>query len=125
MGGMDCDEELPISVRVCPAGRERDPSTCRASCLTPRGDGSAAAGSAAASSSGSDSGGCNVNRSPLLFPGLPSEVSSSPAVVVSKKLWILLVPAKALSSRRFFSRLIAAPKAYVTGGDVYPTDSSQ
>ena len=32
---MDCDEELPISVRVCPAGRERNPSGCRASCLTP------------------------------------------------------------------------------------------
>ena len=28
-----------------------------------------------------------------LFPGLPPDVSSSPAVVVTKNLWMLLVPA--------------------------------
>ena len=52
MGDMDRDEGLPISVRLamCLAERERDPSGCRASGLTPerqRGAGSVAAGSAA------------------------------------------------------------------------------
>ena len=44
----------------------------------------------------------------LLFYRLLSEVSSSPAVVVTKKLRILLVPATALSSRRFFSRFFCS-----------------
>ena len=37
LGGVDCDEELLISVRlaICPAEGERDPSGCRASGLTP------------------------------------------------------------------------------------------
>ena len=36
LGGMDRDEELPISVRLamCSAERERDPSGCGASCQT-------------------------------------------------------------------------------------------
>ena len=55
----------------------------------------------------------NVNRiavketSRLLFSGLPLEVSSSPAVVVTKKLRILLVPATALSNRRFFAHFFS------------------
>ena len=31
--------------------------------------------------------GATSTASPLQFPGLPSEISSSPAVVVTKKLW--------------------------------------
>ncbi len=57
----------------------------------------------------------NIQFNLFIQPGLPSEVSSSSAVVVSKKLWLLLVPATALSSRRFFSRLFASPKAYRRG----------
>ena len=55
-----------------------------------------------------------VQRQPhrvWLFSGMPSDVSSSPAVVVTKKLRILLVPATELSRRRFFSRFFAAPEA--------------
>ena len=69
------------------------------------------AGSAAASSSGAGTDGGTSTASRLLFSGLPSEVSSSSDVVVTKKLRILLVPATALSSRRFFSRFFAAPEA--------------
>ena len=61
------------------------------------------AGSAAASSSGAGTDGATSTASRLLFSRLPSEVSSSPAVVVKQNLRILLVPATALSSRRFFS----------------------
>ena len=69
------------------------------------------AGSAAALSSGAGTDGATSTASRLLFSGLPSEVSSSSDVVVTKKLRILLVPATALSSRRFFSRFFAAPEA--------------
>ena len=98
---MDRDEELPISVRLamCPAERERDASGCRSSGigLTPEliGPGGvlvvvpplmfpppirlrALVG---------PTGGATSNTSPLPFPGFPSQVSSSPAVVVTKKLW--------------------------------------
>ena len=58
-----------------------------------------------------------VQRQPhlLLFPGLLSDVSSSPAVVVTKKLWIILVPSTALSSLRFFHIFFATPQAYRRG----------
>ena len=46
--------------------------------------GSAVAGSAAASSSGASTDGAMSTASRLLFSGLPSKVSSSPAVVVTK-----------------------------------------
>ena len=69
-------------------------------------------GSAAASSSRAGADGATLTASRLLFSGLPSEVSSSPAVVVIKNLRILLVLATALSSRRFFSSFFAAPEAY-------------
>ena len=51
LGGVDRDEEFPISVRVamCPAERDRDPSGCRASVHVA---GSTDAGSAAAASTG-------------------------------------------------------------------------
>ena len=55
--------------------------------------------------------GATSTASRLQFSGLPSEVSSSPAVVVTQNIRILLVPATALSSRRFFSRCFAAPEA--------------
>ena len=71
--------------------------------------------SAVASSSGAGTDGATSTASRLLFSGLPSEVSSSPAVVVTQMFRILLVPATALSSRRFFSRLFAAPAAYKRG----------
>ena len=61
------------------------------------------AGSAAASSSGAGTDGATSTASRLLFSGLPSEVSSSPAVVVTQKLRIILVPATALSNRCFFA----------------------
>ena len=77
--------------------------------------GSPDVGSAAASYSGAGTDGATSTASRLLFSGLPSEVSSSPAVVVTKKLRILLVPATALSSRRFFSRFFAAPEIYKRG----------
>ena len=88
--------------------------------LFPRVVGSAAAslsgaGSAVASSSGAGVDGATSTASRLLFSGLHSEVSSSPAMVVNKKLRILLVSATALSSRRFFSRFFAAPEAYKRG----------
>ena len=73
--------------------------------------GSAVVGSAADSSPGAGTDGATSSASRLLFSGLPSEVSSSPAVVVTKKFRILLVPATALSNRRFFSRFFAAPEA--------------
>ena len=69
-------------------------------------------GSAAGSSSCVGTDGATSTASRLVFSGLPSEVSSSPAVVVLKNLRILLVLATALSSRRFFSRCCAAPEAY-------------
>ena len=72
----------------------------------PRGAGSAAADSAATSTSGSGTGGATSTESPLLFPGLPSEISPSPAVVVTNKLWIFLVAATALRSRRFAARTL-------------------
>ena len=81
------------------------------------------AGSAAASSSGAGTDGATSTASRLLFSGFPSEVSSSSAVVVTKKLRILLVPATALSSRRFFSRFLQHRRH--TSADVYPTDTSQ
>ena len=81
---MDHDEELPISVRMvmCPAERERDPSSCRASGIPPelpvlvlvppvlfppliRLQALVT--------------GVQRQPHPLLFPGLPSDVSSSPA----------------------------------------------
>ena len=73
------------------------------------------------SSAGTD--GATLTASRLLFSGLPSEVSSSHAVVVTKKLRIWLVPATALSSRRFFSRFLQRRR--LTCVDVYPTDTSQ
>ena len=84
--------------------------------------GSAVVDSAAASSSGAGTDG-HVNRIAFAISGLPSEVSSSPAVVVTKKLRILLVPATALSSRRLILlSFFAAPEAYNLSADVYPTD---
>ena len=85
--------------------------------------GSAVAGSAAASSSGAGTDGATSTASRLLFSGLPSKVSSSPAVVVTKNLRILLVSATALSSRRFFTRFLQHRRH--TSADVYPTDTSQ
>ena len=73
------------------------------------------AGSAAASSSGAGTDGATSTASRLLFSGLPSEVSSSSDVVVTKKLRILLVPATALSSRRFFSRFLQHRRHYKRG----------
>ena len=73
--------------------------------------GSAVVGFAAASSSGAGTEKAMVQRQPHLvcfFSGLPTEVSSWPAVVVTKKLRILLVPA--MSSRRFFSRFFCSPE---------------
>ena len=64
----------------------------------PRGAGSAVAGSAdvrvqALVRGGGDLyRGCNVTPSTLLFPGSPSEVSSSTAVMVTNNIWIVLVP---------------------------------
>ena len=90
MGDIDRDEEFPIPVRLamCPAERERDPSGRRASCrpitpelpvlvvlVLPLPRLQALVPGASATST----------ASPFLFPGLPSEVSSSPAVVVTKK----------------------------------------
>ena len=82
------------------------------------------AGSAAALSSGAGTDGATSTASRLLFSGLPSEVSSSSDVVVTKKLRILLVPATALSSRRFFSRFFCSTGG-ITSADVCPTDTSQ
>ena len=88
---------------MCPVERERGPPGCRASGLTPELPvhvvlvplllvppavvGSAVVGSAAASfsSAGTPRDGTTSTASRLLFSGLPSEVSSSPAVVVTKK----------------------------------------
>ena len=66
--------------------------------------------------------GATSNASRLLFSGLSSEVSSSPAVVVTKKLVILPGPATALSSRRFFSRFFLQHRRH-TSAYVYPTDT--
>ena len=83
LGGIDRDEELPISVRLamCSAERERDPSGCRASCLglTPELPVQVVLVLQRLRLRGATS-----TASSLLFPGLPSEVPSSPAVVVTK-----------------------------------------
>ena len=72
LGGMDRDEDLPISVRLamCAAETERDP-------FGPRGDGSAAGSSTSASSSDAGTGGATSTSSPLLFPGLSGKINSS------------------------------------------------
>ena len=82
--------------------RERDPSGCRASGVTPEIPAQV------------------VLVPPLLVP------TTSPSALVTKKLWILLVTATALSSRRFFSRFLFVlhPRRH-TGVDIYPTDTSQ
>ena len=118
---------------MCPIERERDPPGCRASGLTHELPvhvvlvssvaGSVVVGSAAASFSGAGTDGATSIAPRLLFSGLPSEVSSSSAVVVTKKLRLLLVPATALSHRLFFAHFLAAPEAYKRGriSDVYIT----
>ena len=68
------------------AERERDPSGCRASGLT-----------------------SELQVHVVLVP------TPSPAMVVRKKLRILLVPATALSTGRFFSYFFAEPEAYRRG----------
>ena len=80
----DLDDEFRISVRLtmCIAERERAASGCRASGLSP---------------------GLPVHVvlvRPLLVP------PPSPVVVVTKKLWILPVPATSLCHRRFFARFV-------------------
>ena len=123
LGGIDRDEELPISVRLamCPAERDRDPLGCRASGLTPELPVHVVMFSSLlvpqllrlqALVPGVQR---TSTASPLLFPRFPSEVSASPSLGVSKKVWILLVPPTALSSRRIFSRLFAAPNTYGRG----------
>ena len=98
---MDRDEQFPISVRLtmCPSERERDPASCQASGM-PIGPNSSELPVQVvlilpllvpplhASSSGTGTGGATSTASPLLFLGLASEVSSSPAVVVTKKSWL-------------------------------------
>ena len=81
--GSGLTAELPVHVVLVPPG---------------------ATDSAPTSTSGCGTGGAMSTESPLLFLGLPSEVSSSPAVVVTKKLWIFLVAATALLSRRLAAR---------------------
>ena len=111
-GGMDRDEELPISVRLalCPGERERDPSGCIRS-IGPRG-----AGSAAASSSGVGTGVTTSTASPLLFPGLP--------------LWWFRKSSGFYSCRPPHcqvdaSSLVCLQHRRHTGADaVYPTDTS-
>ena len=118
LSDMDRDEQFPISVRLamCPSERERDPASCQASGM-PIGPNSSElpvhvvlilpllVPPLHAPSSGTGTGRATSTASPLLFLGLASEVSSSPAVVVTKMSWLLLVPATALSSRRFFPRV--------------------
>ena len=72
-----------------------------------------AACSTAASSSGDGTGGATSTGSPLLFPGLPQEFSSSAAVVVTKKLWIFSRACHHIvqTSRRFIPRFVTAPEA--------------
>ena len=110
-----------------PAERERDPSGCRASGLSPEIPVHVVLVTlllvlpllrlqALVGLPG-------VQRQPhrhFYFIDFPRHFLSPPAVEVSKKLWILLVPTTALSSRRFFSRFFAAPDQYV-----YPTNTSQ
>ena len=122
---MDRDDELPISVRLamCPAERERDPSGCRASgrhitlelpvhvvlilqlpvppllrlqALVP---------------------GVHVNRIAIAISWIAiGSIVLRPLWWLQKQLWILFVPATALSSRRLFPRVFAAPEAYRRGG---------
>ena len=69
-------------------------------------------------------GGARAPQAPLdppmhlvcFFSGLPTEVSSWPAVVVTKKLRILLVPA--MSSRRFFSCFCCSPEGMPTTREI-------
>ena len=97
LGGMDRDEGLPVSLRLamCLAERERDPSGCRASGLT-----------------------LELPVHVVLVPPPSLDV-----VDTNFKLWILLLSATALSSRRFFSRFLQHWRH--TSADVYPTDTSQ
>ena len=100
MGDMDRDEGLPISVRLamCLAERERDPSGCRASGLTPerpRGAGSVAAGSAAFAR-------CCGNENSVDLTRAGHRIVQS-----------MLRPSFFLKHRRH------------TGANVYPTDTSQ
>ena len=78
---MNGDEELPISVglSMCVAKRGRDSSGCRASGVTPELPVHLVLVPPLFHLRGATS-----TASSLLFHGLPSEVSCSPAVVVSK-----------------------------------------
>ena len=78
---MNGDEELPISVvlAMCLAKRERDSSGCRASGVTPE-----LPVHLVLVPPPFDLRGATSTASSLLFSGLPSEVSCSPAVVDSK-----------------------------------------
>ena len=119
MGDIDRDEEFPISVRLvmCPAERERDPSRFRASgrpitpelpvlvvLVLPLPRLRALVPGASATST----------ASPFLFPGLPSEVSSSPAVVVTKSsgLYIYSCRPPHCPVELFPRSFSAAPDAY-------------
>ena len=70
-----------------------------------------AACSTAASSSGAGTGGATSTASPLLFPGLPQEFSSSAAVVVTKKLWIF-----SRAGHRIVQSTLLLSFCYSTGG---------
>ena len=65
--------------------------------------------------SGAGTGGATSTTSSLNFLRLPSEVSSSPAVVVTKKLWILLVRPPHCPVDASYFVFFAAPEAYRRG----------
>ena len=60
----------------------------------------------------------------LLFSGLPSEVSSSPAVVVTKKAPDFTRAGHRIVQSRLLLSFFAAPEAYASA-NIYPTDTSQ
>ena len=108
---MDRGEEIPISVglAMCPASIGMSSVRSNSWTTGPRGADSAAAGSAATSSSGAGTEGATSSASPLLFHWLLSKGSSLSAVLVTKRLWSLLVGVyrpTALSNRRLFSRFM-------------------